>query len=59
MSKVRIDKKAQWMAEFEKLVCQAAPEHTGKIKWDSAQHFYNIGKNPVNAAAHYVKVRIA
>jgi hypothetical protein len=49
--------RAKWMAEFEKHVTQKAPEHTGKIDWDSAHHMHFMGKGAKESAEQYVNTR--
>lgn len=49
------NRKAEWMASFEKHVTTHAPEHTGKIQWDDAQYHYNQEHTPEDAAKKYVE----
>lgn len=45
--------KKNWMADFERHVTFQAPEHSGKIDWDTATHLHNKGKTPEEAAHTY------
>ena len=42
-----------WMADFEKHVVKANPQHAGKISWDDAQFHHNQGRTPEEAAKKY------
>jgi hypothetical protein len=56
--RVRTMKKREvWMRQFENRVLALAPQHAGKIEWDSATYFYNTGVHPYEAAKRYVAVR--
>lgn len=46
----KADQRAQWMAEYERLVVAAKPELTGRIDWDTATYLYLSGVS-VTAAA--------
>lgn len=47
----------RWMRLFEELVLDGAPQHAGKIDWNEATHFFNIGLDPMNAALRFVQRR--
>ncbi len=49
--------KADWMRNFEDHVTKLAPEHTGKIDWDTAHYHYFQKHDPKVAAEKYVDVR--
>jgi hypothetical protein len=46
--------KTSWMANFEKHVTKAAPQHTGKINWNDAHYHHSQGTDPQDAARKYV-----
>ena len=50
-------KREVWMRQFENRVLTLAPQHAGKIEWESATYFYNTGVHPYEAAKRYVAVR--
>jgi len=49
--------KANWMKNFEDHVTKLAPEHHGKIDWDTAHYHYFQKHDPQHAAEKYVSVR--
>lgn len=49
--------KANWMRSFEDHVVKLAPEHSGKIDWDTAHYHYFQKHDPKVAAEKYVSVR--
>jgi hypothetical protein len=49
--------RASWMKDFEDHVTKHAPEHTGKIDWDTATYLHNSGHEAKAAAEKYVSNR--
>lgn len=49
--------RAEWMTKFEKHVVKHAPEHAGKIDWDSAHYMHRSGKGAEESAKQYVNIR--
>lgn len=45
---------AEWMREFERIVTELAPQHLGRIDWDTARHLYTLRKTAEDAAKGYV-----
>ena len=54
----KVQREAQWKAEFSDIVVTLDSRHAGKIEWPSATHFYNQGLTPREAAETYVKNRM-
>jgi hypothetical protein len=50
-------KREKWMAQFEDEVCKLAPQHRGKIEWDTATYFYNQAMGWREAARAYAENR--
>lgn len=49
------DKRAAWMAEYERELVRVHPELAGKIDWDTAAYFYlHLGGSPIAAAQKYL-----
>ena len=51
------NKRANWLAEFETRVVELAPQHAGKIEWDSPIFFYNQDLRIEDAVDLYIKRR--
>jgi len=51
------DIRAAWMQRFEEKVVELAPQHRGKIDWETAKHFYFTGLAEGEAAVKYVASR--
>lgn len=49
--------RAQWMGKFCDTVELLAPGLSGRIDWNTATHFFFTGRDPVEAAKHYVESR--
>lgn len=49
--------RAKWMTDFERAVTEQAPEHTGRIDWESATHLFNINADVTDAARQYINNR--
>ncbi len=49
--------RAQWMGKFCDTVELLAPGLSGRIDWNTAIHFFFTGRDPVEAAKHYVETR--
>jgi acetylornithine/succinyldiaminopimelate/putrescine aminotransferase len=47
----------RWMQRFEDKVCELAPQHRGKIEWQTATFFFNEGRDAIEAAKQYVETR--
>jgi len=50
-------KKEKWLAAFEDAVVAIDKKHIGKIDWNTAQHLFNIGDTPKEAAEKYTANR--
>jgi hypothetical protein len=50
-------RRSQWMADFENTVVALDDKHRGKIDWNTASHFFNIGQMTKDAAEKYVATR--
>ena len=53
----KAQRQAAYLAEFVAAVVAAAPQHAGRIDWDTALHFYFSGVPVAVAAAQYVATR--
>lgn len=57
MKKTKAQVKAEWMAEFNSQVIKLDSKHSGKIDWNTADHFYFSGLTPSEAAHKYTDER--
>ena len=55
--KPKFTARERWMQTFEGYVLEAMPEQRGKIEWESATHFFNIGMASSAAAFKYIANR--
>ena len=53
----KAQRQAAYLAEFSAAVVAAAPQHAGRIDWDTALHFYFTGVPVADAAAQYIANR--
>ena len=51
--RIRAWGRQSWLAAFEQRVVTKCPALAGKIVWDAAIHFYNIGKPIEDAVDSY------
>ena len=58
-AETKAQKQATWMQVFNEKITESAPEHTGKIDWNSANHFFFKNMNALDAADLYVSNRKA
>jgi hypothetical protein len=47
-------KHGMWMAEFDVAVCNRYPALSGRIDWNTANHFFHVGMTPQGAADKYL-----
>lgn len=45
----------KWMYAFEANILRVVPHLSGKLNWNAAAHYYNIGLEPYDAAMRYLK----
>lgn len=46
----KADKKAKWMAAYETALSKKEGHKAGRVCWDTANHLYNMGMTPEEAA---------
>lgn len=46
--------KAKWMSDFNDSVIESMPSLSGKIDWNTATYFYNIGLSATEASLKYI-----
>lgn len=46
--------RAKWMTDFERTVTKHAPQHTGRIDWNTATYFFNRNADAIDAAMLYI-----
>ena len=54
---MKVYQKSKWMGEFENHVVKKAPQHRGKVDWNSATYLHSQGHSPEAAAEKYVASR--
>jgi hypothetical protein len=46
--------RAQWLAEFERIVIEARPDLAGRFNWNTPVHMFNTGMSAPDAAARFI-----
>jgi len=53
----KAQRQSQWMTEFNDAVVALDAKHSGRIDWNSANHFFYTGLSAKEAAEKYINNR--